>query len=47
VEVRSTSLGRVVAIASAIVILALGVLPSVALDLAQSAGVLLAPAIGG
>lgn len=47
VVVRSTSLGRAVAIATAIAIILLGVLPAGALELAQSAGVLLAPAVGG
>ena len=47
VVVRSTALGRIVAIAMAIVVIVLGVLPSWALELAHSAGVLLAPATGG
>jgi len=47
VVVRSTTLGRVVAIAAAIAVIGLGVLPSWALELAHSAGVLLAPATGG
>jgi len=47
VVVRSTTLGRVVAIAAAIAVIGLGVLPAWALELAHSAGVLLAPAMGG
>ena len=47
VVVRSTTLGRGVAIAMAIAILVLGVFPSWALELAHSAGILLAPATGG
>ena len=47
VVVRLTTLGRVVAIAAAIAVIGLGVLPSWALELAHSAGVLLAPATGG
>jgi len=47
VVVRETSLGKGVAIATAIAIVVLGVLPAGALSLAQSAGVLLAPAMGG
>jgi len=44
---RSTTLGRGVAIAMAIAIIVLGVFPSWALELAHSAGILLAPATGG
>ncbi len=47
VAVRPTTLGRVVAISMAIAVIVLGVLPSWALELAHSAGVLLAPATGG
>ena len=45
VAVMPTGIGRGVAIAAAIIVLALGVLPSGALDLANDAGVLLAPAV--
>ena len=47
VVVRSTTLGRGVAIAMAIAVIVLGVFPSWALELADSAGVLLASANGG
>jgi NADH-quinone oxidoreductase subunit N len=47
VVVRATPLGRAVAVATAIAVIVLGVLPAWALDLADSAGVLLAPATGG
>ncbi len=47
VVVRSTTIGRVVAIASAIAVIVLGVVPAWALELAHSAGVVLAPATGG
>jgi len=47
VAVQPTTLGRVVAISMAIAVIVLGVLPSWALELAHSAGVLLAPATGG
>ncbi|MCB2411803.1 NADH-quinone oxidoreductase subunit NuoN [Demequina sp. TTPB684] len=44
VEVRATGIGRGVAIVAAVIVLVLGVMPSGALDLADDAGVLLAPA---
>ncbi|NTV39033.1 MAG: NADH-quinone oxidoreductase subunit NuoN [Demequinaceae bacterium] len=47
VVVKTTTLGRVVALAAAIAVIVLGVLPSWALELAHSAGVLLAPVTGG
>lgn len=47
VVVRTTTLGRVVAITAAIAVIVLGVVPAWALELANSAGVLLAPATGG
>jgi len=45
VEVRSTSMGRAVAIVAGVIVLVLGVLPSGALNLADEAGVLFAPSV--
>lgn len=47
VVVRSTGLGKAVAIGAAVAVILLGVVPGWALELAQSAGVLLAPVTGG